>query len=188
MERDLKCLPVAWYESLAVILDRLELDGEWPDGLLDAYIAMIPMADGDATPLGQRLLCVLPVVYRLCASVGLGHVAEWFRSWFLDCVFSAGGGCSFVEAWYSTALDIEEVLSGGADSDVHLFVSDVVKSFDMVDRGILDRFLGSLGLPGWFRHAYFRYHAGVGVRFKLSAGCGEAGSEMGASHPDVLLS
>ena len=26
----------------------------WPDGLLDAYIAMIPKTDGDATPLGQE--------------------------------------------------------------------------------------------------------------------------------------
>ena len=26
--------------------------GVWPDGLLDAYIAMIPKTDGDAAPLG----------------------------------------------------------------------------------------------------------------------------------------
>ena len=37
------------------------------------------------------------------------------------------------------ALDIEEVLSGVADSDVHLFVADVVKSCDTVDRGVLDK-------------------------------------------------
>ena len=53
-----------------------------------------------------------------------------------------------VEAWYTSALDIEEVLSGAVDSHVHLFVADVVKSFDTVDRGILDRVLSSLGLPG----------------------------------------
>ena len=34
--------------------------------------------------------------------------------------------------------------------DVHIFVADVIKSFDTVDRGILDRVLSSLGLPGWF--------------------------------------
>ena len=28
------------------------------------------------------------------------------------------------------------------------FVSDVIKSFDTVDRGILDRVLSSIGLPG----------------------------------------
>ena len=42
------------------------------------------------------------------------------------------------------------MLSGVADSDVHLFVADVIKSFDTVDRGILDKVLSSLGLPGWF--------------------------------------
>ena len=41
------------------------------------------------------------------------------------------------------------------DSDVHLFVADVMKSFDIVDRGILDLVLNSLGLPALFRHAYF---------------------------------
>ena len=35
------------------------------------------------------------------------------------------------------------------------FVADVIKSFDKVDGGILDRVLSSLGLPAWFRHAYF---------------------------------
>ena len=78
-----------------------------------------------------------------------------------------------MEAWYTTALEIEEVLSGIVDSDVHLFVADVIKSFDTVDRGILERILSSLGLPAWFRHAYFEYHAHVRLRFKLAAGLGE---------------
>ena len=42
---------------------------------------------------------------------------------------------------------IEEVLSGIVESDVHLFVADVIKSFDAVDRGVLDRALSCLGLP-----------------------------------------
>ena len=33
-------------------------------------------------------------------------------------------------------------------TDVHLFVADIMKSFDTVDRGIIDRLLSSLGLPG----------------------------------------
>ena len=65
------------------------------------------------------------------------------------------------------------VLSGAADSHVHLFVADVNKSSDTVDRGVLDRVLSSLALPAWFRHAYFEYHLHVRLRFKLSAGLGE---------------
>ena len=147
--------------------------GVWPDGLLDAYIAVVPETDGDATSLGQRPLSVLPVLYRIWASARVSQLEDWFRSWVPDSVFSAGSGRGSVEAWYTSALDIEEVLTGATDSDVHLFVADVVKSFDTVDRKIFDRVLSSLGLPGWFRHAYFEYHAHVRLRFKLASGLGE---------------
>ena len=33
--------------------------------------------------------------------------------------------------------------------------------------------MSSLGLPGWFRHAYFEYQAHVRMRFKLASGLGE---------------
>ena len=58
--RELKVLSVPWFDCLARILSKVEETGVWPDGLLDAYIAMIPKTDGDATPLGQRPLSVLP--------------------------------------------------------------------------------------------------------------------------------
>ena len=102
-----------------------------------------------------------------------GSVSGWFKSWVPDSVFSAGSGRGSVEAWYTSSRDIEEVLSGATDFHVHLFVAGVIKSFDTVDRGILDRVLCSLGLPGWFRHAYFEYHARVRLRFKLASGLGE---------------
>ena len=105
---------------------------------LDAYIAMIPTADGDSThPLGQRPLSVLPVVYRLWASLRLGHLREWVEGWLPKSVFGLGNGLSSVEAWFSTALDIEEVLSGTG--------GDQLQSFDTVDRSILDCALGRLG-------------------------------------------
>ena len=48
--RELKVLPVSWYDELARILTKVEDLGVWPNGLLDAYIAMIPKTDGDSTP------------------------------------------------------------------------------------------------------------------------------------------
>ena len=72
--RELKVLPVSSHDELARILSKVEDIGVWPDGLLDAYIAMIPKTDGDATPLGQRPLSVLPVVYRIWASVRMGQL------------------------------------------------------------------------------------------------------------------
>ena len=106
--REFKVLPVSWFDGLARILSF----GVWPDGLLDAYIAMIPKVGGDVTPLGQRPLSVLPVVYRIWASARMGQLEGWFRSWVPDSVFSAGGGRNSVEAWYTTALDSRRFFLG----------------------------------------------------------------------------
>ena len=57
-----------------------------------------------------------------------------FRSWVPDSVFSPGSGRSYVEAWNTTALDIEEV---SQMLPILMFIS---LSFDTVDRGVLDRF------------------------------------------------
>ena len=88
--QDLKAFSVSWFGWLAVVLSRVELDGVCPDGLLDAYIAMIPTADGDATPIGQRPLCVLPVVYRLRASVTLRQLDNWLTLFCCQCWRWAG--------------------------------------------------------------------------------------------------
>ena len=132
--RELKVLPVSWFDELARVLAKFEDFGVWPDGLLDAYIAMIPKTDGDATPLGQRPLSVLPVVYRIWASARMSQLDGWFKSWVPDSVFSAGGGRR-LRLGNTSSLDIEEVLAGAAHSHVHLFVADVVN--------LLTRLIGS---------------------------------------------
>ena len=73
----------------------VESTGVWPQALFDAYIAMIPKADGDTTSLGQRLLSVLPVVNRLWASLRLGHLQEWVQGWVPKSVFCLENGCLF---------------------------------------------------------------------------------------------
>ena len=137
------------------------------------YIFTIPIADGDSTPLGQRSLSVLPVVYRLWASLRLGHLREWVEEWFLRSVFSLGNCLSSVEAWFSTALDIEEVLSGTGGDQLHVMVADVIKSFNTVDRSIFGCVLGLLGLPDWFRKVYFSFHSQVRLRFMHATGLDE---------------
>ena len=92
-------LSLSWFVGLALLLRQIESLGPWPQGLLDAYIAMIPEAKVDSTPLGHRPLCVLPVVYRIWASVRSVCIQDWFYSWVSDSVFSAGKGVSSVDAW-----------------------------------------------------------------------------------------
>ena len=72
---------------------------------------------------------------------------------------SLGDGVSAVEAGFSVALDIEEVLVPIGSCRLHVLVADVIKSFDTVDRCKLDCTLGRLGLRAWFWKLYF---AGLG--------------------------
>ena len=116
----------------------------------------------------------LPLTLRRFLAIRLAHLREWFYSWVPESVFSAGKGVSSVDAWFATAIDIEEVLSRTGHSDFHIFVADVVKSFDTVDRDILDCALGRLGLPAWFRRVYFSFRRDVRLRFKLASGLGVA--------------
>ena len=121
-------LLLPWFSGLAIVLSLVEDTGTWPQGLLDACNAMIPKAYGDSTPLGQRSLSVLPVVYRLWASLRLGHLREWVEGWLPKSVSSLGNGLTSVEAWFSTAVDIEEVLSRTGCDQLHVVVADVIKS------------------------------------------------------------
>ena len=101
-------------------------------------------------------------------------------------MFSLGNGLSSVEAWFSTALDIEEVLSGTGGDQLHVMVADVIKSFDTVDRSILDCALGRLGLPDWCRMVYFSFHSQVRLRFNLLLGLVNLGAEMVVSPRAIL--
>ena len=65
----LEALPVSLYHDFAGILRLVKEEEHWPQGLQDAFVAMILEVDGVATPLGQRPLCVLLVVHWLWASV-----------------------------------------------------------------------------------------------------------------------
>ena len=49
------------------------------------------------------------------------------------------------------------LIDGTGGDQLHVMVADVIKSFDTVDRSILDCSLGRQGLPDWFRRAYFLF-------------------------------
>ena len=45
---EVKALHLPWFTGLAILLNMVKSTGVWPQGLLDAYIAMIPNSDGDS--------------------------------------------------------------------------------------------------------------------------------------------
>ena len=105
---------------------------------------------------------MLPVVYRIWACARMVQLEEWFKSrvpGFLALEVVVGR----LRLGMLRLLILRRFLLALPGSHVHLFVADVIKSFDM-------GFLSCLGLPAGFRHAHFEYHAHVLLRFKLAAG------------------
>ena len=79
------------------------------------------------------------------------QLEDWSKSWVLDSVFSAGGVVGVrLRPGVPLHLTLKKCSLVLSDSHVHVFVADVVKSFDTVDPGILDRVLRGLGLLAWF--------------------------------------
>ena len=161
----------------------VETTGTWPQGLLDAYIPMIPKADGGSTPPGQRPVSVLPVV-----PFGLDICESGLRGGYLNrCLVLV----MVFHQWKPGSLlrwMLRRFYPGLVRDQLHVMVADVIKSFDTVDRSILDCALGRLVLPDWFRRAYFSYHSQVRLRFKLAAGLGEPWCRDGGIPQDCPLS
>ena len=65
---EIKALSFSWLVGLLLVLHQIEFAALWPQGLLDDYIAMVPEAEGDSTPLGQRPPCAS---FQLSTAVGL---------------------------------------------------------------------------------------------------------------------
>ena len=174
---------------MAILLEMVEFTGVWPQGLLDSYFAMIPKADGDSTPLGQRPL----VFFRLSAGSGLpfGLVicGNGLRGGCLSLFSVWGIVCHLLKLGFPLLWTLRRFCPVFVGIKLHVMVADVIKSFDTVDRSILhDCTLGRLGLPGWFRKTYFAYHSQVRLRFKLAAGLGELWCGDGSIPQGCLLS
>ena len=94
----MKALPLPWFSRLAILLNLVETTGNWPQELLDAYIVMIPK---QTMILPRWVSAVPPVVYRIWASLWLGHLRDWVLVWLTRSVFGLGNGLSSGEAWFS---------------------------------------------------------------------------------------
>ena len=156
---------------LAILLELVETSGVWPQGLLDAVFAMIPKADGESTSwVNGPSVCS-----RLCAGCGLPFgldiCGSGLRGGCLHLCLALVMGCLRWKPGGSLVLQCFGYWTG--DDQLHVMVADVIKSFDTVDRSILDCALGRLGLPDWFRRFYFPFHSQVRLRFKLATGLDE---------------
>ena len=168
---EIQALPLPLFFGLAILLELVETTGTWPQGLLDAYIAMIPKADGDFILLGQR-----PLSARLCTGCGLPFGLD-------ICGSGLRGGCLdrclvLVTVYLRLRLGsllrwmLRRYLLGLVVISCMLWLLMSLSPLILLTGPFWDCALGRLALPDWFREV-FSFHSQVRLRFKLAAGLEE---------------
>ena len=135
-------------------------------------VALIEKGEGDTlSPVGYRLLTILPALYRRWAGIRLRHLEPWIERWALPEMFAGVPARGASQGWWEAALRAE--MADVYDEPWALACVDCYKCFDQVQRGLLYHALAVGGFPVGVLGAYVRYHESLTVRHTLPGGLGE---------------
>ena len=99
-------------------------------------------------------------------------MSAWVSGWALPEMFAGVQGRGAQDAWYSTAMDLEqaflddEALTGGA-VDIH-------KCLDQILRPVVYKTAALAGMPHRVLRAYRRYQESIQVRNSIAGGLGQS--------------
>ena len=112
------------------------------------FFGMVPREAENAAFFFAQRPFVLLVVKSLCATVRPSVLVEWCQGWVLTSGCSDGQWVRFLNAWCSICLDIAAAFASRrrAADGLHVFVVEVIKSCDIVEKYKLDSALGRLGM------------------------------------------
>lgn len=164
-------LPIPTLELLAELLNAVERTGCWPAMLAAGYVSLIPKGEGmQAT--NMRPLSVLPVIYRLWASLRLQEVMVWQETWLHPQAFGFRTGRSATDGYSLVAAMVELAQLRG--DQLHIVGLDYVKCFDRVPQGLVLDLAHRLGLHSSVLHAMRAMYGQLQRRFKVNGCLGAA--------------
>ena len=161
------------FEDLAMILNKVEELGEWPQDLLSSYTSLIPKDEhaDDVSATDFRPITVLSAIYWLYVKARFAALLQWQESWVSEAIFGCRKGKSAETLAMQIAMDLES--KGYTRFQYMAEVSyDCRKAFDLVPieialecmrlRGCQPHILSALhGLYNGL-HRVFRLHGVVG--------------------------
>jgi hypothetical protein len=172
---ELEKLPPEWWDELAKIFDLVEKGGDWPEGLAQAAVPLIPKEVGKTDPDQQRPITVLPVLYRAWAGLRYDDLAEWQAQWAEDVMFGGLTEKEAVQAALEVTLDVEMALLEGSVLIAALL--DYSKVFDMLPWEILWPLARWWGAPDEVVTAMENFYKQLKSRFKIGSHFGGSGLE-----------
>ena len=163
-----RALPEPWTDTIARFFTLVEEQGRWPQDWLDAYVAMIPKANGGSRPQDQRPITVLEVLYRLWAK---GIVQEWHHVLQTELL----GQAAFDFRSQSGVLHAAQVLTDlismqkSAGHELWLASFDVAKCFDSLPWWAVFQTLLAVGVSPSVVQCFSAFYHHVRRRFRYGA-------------------
>ena len=101
----------------------------------------------------------------------LRHMSAWVAEWTTPEMYAGVAGRGAQDAWYSTAVDLEEAFVGGG------FVTggavDIHKCFDQINRVLVEKTLRLAGMPERILRAYLAFLGSLVIYFALPGSLGQ---------------
>eukprot|EP00969_Alexandrium_andersonii_P067383 2973209-Alexandrium_andersonii.AAC.1 len=143
---ELKRLPFAIYEALAMLYNAVERGSPWPSAITQARAAFLPKGDEPSTqPLDVRVLTIASSIYRRWAALRLQQVAPWAEKWQLPSMCGSRGQLPANMASWEVALEVEQAMA--ASDNVTAMTVDIFKAFDQLSRQLIFKLALRAGCP-----------------------------------------
>ena len=103
----------------------------------------------------------------------LRHMGAWIATWTLPEMYAGVQGRGALDAWYSTAMDMEEAFVVN-DTAVTGGAVDIHKCFDQILRPVVYKIAALAGMPRGVLDSYKRYQESLQVRNSVAGGLGRS--------------
>ena len=176
--KELKTLPVEFYDKIAMVFQAVEDGAAWPDSCLCGTISTIPKeATEDSTEvkagnlianvgLATRPITNLSPLYCAYSSVRFEDMTSWREEWLPPCARGARKRNETHDLSWSLALTAENANS----TNLHLggISIDKRKFFDLLQHQIGHSLLQQLGAPTGYIAAQEQFYNQLKCRYKIN--------------------
>ena len=154
------------------MLELIEEGDAWPTNTNVGRFAFMSKDNSKLDDaLAYRLLLILSVLYRRWATVRLRNLKEWIATWAQDGFFAGTDAVGAEDAWWETAVVIEEMLLN--DTPFSAGTADLFKCFDQIPRELIYMLALHLGLDPKILFAYRRFQENLQMRNAIAGGLGK---------------
>eukprot|EP00438_Fugacium_kawagutii_P015360 Skav226110 [mRNA] locus=scaffold702:148968:153536:- [translate_table: standard] len=131
-------------QRLLCLFDTIETTGSWPNQLCHGAIHSLQKREGAATVDAYRPITILPLPYRIWASLRGCEVMRFLGEYVPETMYGNVQGKSSTDMWYSMQLAVEQALLD--DQPLAGGIVDVCKAFNCLPRWLLLQVAHTLGV------------------------------------------